>query len=283
MTLHDIIAQTTTFHAGEGDKIPWDDPAFSQRMLANHLSQDHDWASRRQSVIARQVDWIAGQLPPGASVLDLSCGPGFYLQPLARRGYRCTGVDFSPAAIAYARQQATAEASPPVYVQEDIRSYRSAEKFDCILMTFGEFNVFSRQDAAAILRQCAAMLHEQGLFLLEAHTHDAIRAIGQTPATWQRQLSGLFSETAHLCLQENSWDADAATASSRYTIIDAASAQVQQYSAFMQAYRDEEYRRMLSDAGLPATRILPDDAWPVGDDFRGKLQVFECQNLWNAL
>ncbi|EBN1049881.1 hypothetical protein LME23_002765 [Salmonella enterica] len=30
-------------------KIPWDEPAFSQRMLENHLSQDHDWASRRLS------------------------------------------------------------------------------------------------------------------------------------------------------------------------------------------------------------------------------------------
>ncbi|VDZ81173.1 Putative SAM-dependent methyltransferase [Salmonella bongori] len=25
------------------DKIPWDESAFSQRMLANHLSQEHDW------------------------------------------------------------------------------------------------------------------------------------------------------------------------------------------------------------------------------------------------
>lgn len=24
-------------------KIPWDEPAFSQRMLENHLSQEHDW------------------------------------------------------------------------------------------------------------------------------------------------------------------------------------------------------------------------------------------------
>ncbi|EIQ8028342.1 class I SAM-dependent methyltransferase, partial [Salmonella enterica subsp. enterica serovar Newport] len=31
-------------------KIPWDEPAFSQRMLENHLSQDHDWASRRLTV-----------------------------------------------------------------------------------------------------------------------------------------------------------------------------------------------------------------------------------------
>jgi len=32
-------------------KIPWDDPDFSRRMLAEHLSQEHDMASRR-------VEWI---------------------------------------------------------------------------------------------------------------------------------------------------------------------------------------------------------------------------------
>lgn len=44
-------------------KIPWDEPAFSQRMLENHLSQDHDWASRRLTVIEQQVTWITRQLP----------------------------------------------------------------------------------------------------------------------------------------------------------------------------------------------------------------------------
>ena len=38
-------------------KIPWDEPAFSQRMLENHLSQEHDWASRRRAVIEQQVAW----------------------------------------------------------------------------------------------------------------------------------------------------------------------------------------------------------------------------------
>ena len=30
----------------EGDNIPWDDSDFSERMLAEHLSQEHDLASR---------------------------------------------------------------------------------------------------------------------------------------------------------------------------------------------------------------------------------------------
>ncbi|MCZ5120827.1 class I SAM-dependent methyltransferase, partial [Escherichia coli] len=47
-------------------KIPWEELAFSQRMLENHLSQDDDWASRRQIVIEQQVGWIARQLLVGA-------------------------------------------------------------------------------------------------------------------------------------------------------------------------------------------------------------------------
>jgi hypothetical protein len=35
----------------EGDNIPWDDPGFSDRMLAEHLSQDHDLASRKSETI----------------------------------------------------------------------------------------------------------------------------------------------------------------------------------------------------------------------------------------
>lgn len=88
--------------SADESKIPWDEPAFSQRMLANHLSQDHDWASRRQEIIEQQVEWIASQLSPGAHILDLGCGPGFYTHRLAERGFRCTGVDFSPASVSCA-------------------------------------------------------------------------------------------------------------------------------------------------------------------------------------
>lgn len=73
--------------SSEESKIPWDDPAFSQRMLENHLSQDHDWASRKLAVIEQQVAWVASQLPASVRILDLGCGPGFYTRLLAERGF----------------------------------------------------------------------------------------------------------------------------------------------------------------------------------------------------
>ena len=42
----------------EGDNIPWSEPSFSERMLREHLSQDHDLASRRIENVNRHVAWI---------------------------------------------------------------------------------------------------------------------------------------------------------------------------------------------------------------------------------
>ena len=42
----------------EGDNIPWSDPAFSERMLKEHLSQEHDLASRTSDKIERHARWI---------------------------------------------------------------------------------------------------------------------------------------------------------------------------------------------------------------------------------
>jgi hypothetical protein len=57
----------------EGEKIPWDEPSFSARMLKEHLSQEHNAASRRQTIIDQHVDWIENAVLQGkqARILDL--------------------------------------------------------------------------------------------------------------------------------------------------------------------------------------------------------------------
>ena len=98
-----------------GDNIPWHQPDFSERMLQEHLSQDHDAASRRADTIDAHIDWIHDHLLKGhaAKILDLGCGPGLYTSRLAQRGHECLGIDFSPASIAYATDHARARARSP--------------------------------------------------------------------------------------------------------------------------------------------------------------------------
>jgi hypothetical protein len=58
-------------------KIPWNEPEFSRRMLREHLSQEHDRASRRFAVVDAHVERIDETLLAGRAsrVLDLGCGP----------------------------------------------------------------------------------------------------------------------------------------------------------------------------------------------------------------
>ena len=62
----------------EGEKIPWNEPGFSERMLKEHLAQDHNMASRRMEIIDRHVAWIHRKIlhEKQSRILDLVCGPG---------------------------------------------------------------------------------------------------------------------------------------------------------------------------------------------------------------
>ncbi|ELX2981025.1 class I SAM-dependent methyltransferase [Salmonella enterica] len=271
-----IFSQERVSLSADESKIPWDEPAFSQRMLENHLSQDHDWASRRLTVIEQQVDWITRQLPTGARILDLGCGPGFYTRLLAENGFTCTGVDFSPASIEWASQQAQAAGLNVKYIQQDIRTYTPEEQFDFIMMTFGELNVFSSADACNLMGQCALWLVPGGKLLIEVHTFEEVKRQGMAPSGWQRCLQGLFLATPHLLLTENSWDDETQISSTQFWAIEE-NGHVTRFGSQMTAWHDEEYVRLLSNAGLSVQQRLECSVWPVSETFEDKLFALLAQ------
>ncbi|WP_226565123.1 class I SAM-dependent methyltransferase [Shewanella chilikensis] len=251
-------------------KIPWNDADFSQRMLENHLSQEHDWASRKLAVIERQVDWLCSQLVPGAQVLDLGCGPGFYTQLLAKRGFCCTGVDFSPASITYAQQQAQTAGLNIDYQLLDVRSYRPTKKFDFIMMTFGELNVFSAADAKSLLKHCANWLMPNGKLLVEVHSFDEVKRQGQAEPSWQRQSQGLFLDAPHLLLTEHAWDEAFQISSTLFWVIEE-NGKVTRFGSRMQAWQDGEYLQLLNECGFNKIQQIDTAVWPSSNTFEDKL------------
>jgi SAM-dependent methyltransferase len=239
----------------EGEKLPWHEPGFSQRMLREHLSQAHDAASRRFATIDRHVAWIHGELLRGrpGRILDLGCGPGLYTQRLARLGHACTGIDVSPASIAYAREQAHQD----TYHLGDIRTAETGSGYDLVMLIFGEFNVFCPDDARAIVARAGAALAPHGALLLEVHTVPAVQALGEQPATWYSAEAGLFSDAPHLCLMEAFWDEASATATERAYVVDAATGHVARHAWTTQAYTNEAYQALLAAGGLGEVIFYP--------------------------
>jgi SAM-dependent methyltransferase len=115
----------------------------------------------------------------GGKILELACGSGRLLLPLAREGYTLTGVD-------------TSAASRCQLVQQDMCSLQLQEKFRLAMIALGSFgHIIARpkqQQALAAIRQ---HLSKGATFILDISNEDAryMEALsGQMlhQGTWQR-------------------------------------------------------------------------------------------------
>ena len=244
-------------------KIPWDDPDFSRRMLAEHLSQEHDLASRKSQMIRKQVQWIRKNICNNApaKLLDIGCGPGLYIEQFAALDYDCCGIDFSPASIEYAKSHLGDKAR---LIEGDIRSIDFGGGYELAMMVFGEFNVFSPDECRKILKKTFDALSPGGKLLLEAHTFEAVERIGRAPNSWYKSgpdLLGLFSDDPHICLTENRWLDIQQTALQIFHILDATDGSVKSYRSTTKAWTNDQYRQLLTEAGFADITFHSD--WPI--------------------
>jgi len=243
----------------EGDNIPWSEAGFSERMLKEHLSQAHDMASRRFEVIDGHIEWIHRELLESkrCKILDLGCGPGFYSSRLAKLGHECVGIDYSPASIGYAAEQARKEKLSCEFLHEDIRKAEFGAGFDLVMLIYGEFNVFRPVEVKTILQNANHAMAEDGVLLLEPHSLDVVKSIGEQASGWYSAKSGLFSDKQHICLDESFWDDKSSTATKRYFIIDASTGDVSRYGTTYQGYTQEQYRSLVRECGFDTIEFYP--------------------------
>jgi SAM-dependent methyltransferase len=210
--------------------------------------------------------------------LDLGCGPGVYTQRLCGLGHSCVGVDFSPASIEYAiakAQEVGTAADRLKYVLSDIRDFQPEGLFDCVMMIFGEINVFTEDDAKRIFTLAYNSLKPGGLFVLEGHTWNAVVETGSSPTLWWHAAAGegIMTDKAHLCLQENFWNEKLHTSTTRYYIIDGETSEVRLFSSSMTGYRDADYNNILEKTGFKKPVKLTTKKWPVGEPFEGQMMT----------
>ncbi len=249
----------------DGTQLPWNDPAFSERMLRIHLDPTNHMASRSLPVIHRHVGWLleriaeeVGTVPGRPHVLDVGCGPGLYCHELARRGCQATGIDFAPAPLAYARRLAARSGLDCRFLDLDLWQLpeelpQIVGQVEAVTFWYGEFHSFPPPVARRLLEILARCLAPGGLFLLEYQAYDLfVREDGQE---WQACDSSPFSDEPHLWLQEYHWDEERQAEMDVHWIVDAATGALDRYAQCHQAYRDAELVSMLRAAGLHSLRF----------------------------
>lgn len=260
----------------EGEKIPWDEPAFSQRMLREHLSQKHDAASRRFEIIDQHVAWIHHELlnEKPSHVLDLGCGPGFYVSRLARLGHTCTGVDFSPASIDYAQKQDLENHTGATYIRHDLRTLDYGSGYDLVMLIYGEFNTFRKPDARTILKKAHQALKNDGRLLIELNSYSCLHGFGLTAPAWHSSQGGLFSDQPYLFLEESFWNEAMQAATRRMYVINPANGEVQQMADNHQAYTEGDLRVMAEECGF--SKVAFHANWPGNIDESGDYLLMVC-------
>jgi SAM-dependent methyltransferase len=236
-----------------GGNLPWNDPAFSERMLREHLDESHGAASRQAAERAAQLDWLWAQLAlrSGSRVLDLTCGPGLYAVPLAQRGAQVTGVDFSPASIAHARRLAdeAGVALRCAFVEADVRQYDpEPAAYDAALFLYGQLAVFPRENAAALLGKAAAALRPGGRLVVELL--DPARVDKADSSWWFTDDKGLWGDRPFLHLGERRWNAAERASVERYYILHLESGAMDEIVLCDQTYKIEEMAGLMRAAGF---------------------------------
>jgi SAM-dependent methyltransferase len=128
----------------------------------------------------------------GGEVLELCCGSGRLLLPLAQAGHRPVGLDASPHMLALARDKLIA-AGPEVMerarlVRGDLRSFELEQRFDLALIAVKSFSYLtSRSDQQRALERIVAHLRPGGRLALDL-LHPALSWLAQPPGSLNQDL-----------------------------------------------------------------------------------------------
>lgn len=136
--------------------------------LARYYDLIHTSLVEDRVCILRLVDELGGP------VLELGCGTGRLLIPIARAGYRVTGIDNSPAMLALARDhldQERLDVQSRVYlIEADMKSLSLKHKehhFALVLLPYNTLFHFHENEILPLFRRISPCLQEEGHIFID--------------------------------------------------------------------------------------------------------------------
>ncbi|MCX5795334.1 MAG: methyltransferase domain-containing protein [Elusimicrobia bacterium] len=164
------------------------------------------WKSRTE----QEVSFVLHSLPIRArgDVLDVGCGVGRHVIPLAKKGLMVTGVDVSPIYLREARTAARRQGVKARFLKQDMRRMGFDREFDAALSLFTSFGYFARvSDDARVLKNIFNALRPGGRFMIDVVNGGRLRRLfeiaeanGMAMNSWSRLGDGTY------LLERPTWD-----------------------------------------------------------------------------
>jgi SAM-dependent methyltransferase len=216
--------------------MEWFQRWFGDDYLLVYEHRD-DAEAERDILFAERALGLAGDM----LVLDLCCGSGRHSHPLARRGLRVVGLDYSEQLLSIARKTQYPGEPWPVFIRADARvlPFRKGV-FDAVLNLFTSFGYFDHCGNCGMLSEISEVLKPGGAFLIDYLNPPCILA-GLVPETVREKNGAVIVEKRAL---------DPSGTRIEKTISIRARGDEREYHESVRLYSLDEMRAMLDDAGL---------------------------------
>ena len=222
------------------------DPIITQIMF--------DWRTDTKA----EVDQILKEmrLPSEAHILDLACGQGRHSIELSKRGFRVTGLDYSPLLLSRAIASAAklAKSKRPTFVEGDMRKLSRtfpAEQFDAVVSLWNAWGYFDRRsDDRKTLAGISHVLKPGGSLLINTlNEGGVIHRLRDDTRRWHEEKRGRYF------LQEFAYDRSTRKVKARWILIGPKEKLLKHYSFSQNIYSKQDFRKELRRVGLRMTRL----------------------------
>lgn len=250
----------------KGDAEMWTDAYISRQLLDIHLNPEIDSASRTPGNIERTLRLIRDFCgKPGMDILDLGCGPGIYLEHLARLGHRCTGVDFSENSITYATRQAKEKRLDITYLLQDYLDLDFESQFDLVLLIYTDLGVLLPRERSRLLGKIHRALRPEGIFIFDVVNDRNRDRKFREESTWTYHPGGFWRDEPYMEVASSFHYPEARVFLRQHTIMDE-SETIRNYRFWMHYFSAGDMDQILREHGFSSTeeydRVLqPGDEW----------------------
>lgn len=164
----------------------WTNEKLSSFIFHSHFDENIYGGSKSKEFIDNSLSFIEYFLKEYncKQIIDLGCGPGIYTQPLAKLGYKVTGVDISNFSIEFARKEANKNNLDIQYINEDFFNIDQRNKADMILMLYEIYSSFDLEKRKELLDIIYNLLREEMIFIFDVPLRNKIKTT-ETIRSWK--------------------------------------------------------------------------------------------------
>jgi 2-polyprenyl-3-methyl-5-hydroxy-6-metoxy-1,4-benzoquinol methylase len=133
---------------------------MSAEAIFDVIQDQYENAYGQNAGLLKVLNKLSDYISPGATVLDVGCGPGGPASYLANKGFAVTGLDISMKMIDFCKANVEGK-----FLKADMLSFEPEDQFSAIIVIFSLFQV-SYRDTYTLLFKIASWLRPGGVVIL---------------------------------------------------------------------------------------------------------------------